>query len=256
LTQLTQDDLDNLPPQPSQPPRAITKNARRRSWAEPRVRNWWFMSLAIFLIALAFVGARVYASLSDRALIKHGVRVEADILDVEGNTLKKLYTPEENLRFHLSWRMPDGRVHTVNERLKAQRGAIGPGKKVPLYVDPKNPSRWTDRTEISWAEDTLMGMLLLPIILLLLSISLFNRYQTLQAWKNGPSIHASVVEIKQSATAPLSRVLRMVLANYHDQRIFTTLIPTRLARYQPGDIVWVIIPSTTPRWAILAELYE
>ena len=62
--------------------------------------------------------------------------------------------------------------------------------------------------------------------------------------------HASVVEIKQSATAPRSRILRMVLANYHDQRIFTTLIPTRLAHFQPGDLVWVIIPSTTPRWAI------
>jgi len=28
------------------------------------------------------------------------------------------------------------------------------------------------------------------------------------------------------------------------------------SRFQPGDVVWVIIPSTTPRWAILAELYE
>jgi hypothetical protein len=214
------------------------------------------MAIAIFLIALWFVAARLYASLSDRWLIKHGVRVEADILDVAGNPLKKLYEPELNLPFHMSWRMPDGKIHTVNERLKAQRQALGPGKKVPLYVDPNDPSHWTDRVEISWAEDTLIGMLLLPIILLLLAIGLFNRYQIIQAWKNGHSIHASVVEIKQSATAPRSRILRMVLGHYHDQRIFTTLIPARRARYQPGDVVWVIIPSTTPRWAILAELYE
>lgn len=253
---MNDDATDNLPPPPPQPPRAISKNARRRSWAEPRVRNWWLMSLATFLIALWFVGMQVYASQSDRSLIHHGVRVEADVLDVAGNPLKKQYTRDENLPFHMTWRMPDGRVHTVNERLKAQREALGPGKKIPLYVDPNNLDHWTDRTEISWSEDTLIGIMLLPIILLLLAIAIFNRLQTLKAWKNGPSIHASVVEIKQSATAPLSRILRMVLANYHDQRIFTTLIPTRRAHFQPGDLVWVIIPSTTPRWAILAELYE
>jgi len=237
-------------------PRAITPNARRRSWAEPRVRNWWLMAIAIFGVALWLVGVRVYGSQSDRWLINHGVRVEADILDVDGNTLKKQYSPEENLPFHLSWRMPDGKIHAVNERLKAQRTALGPGKKVPLYVDPNNPNHWTDRVEISWAEDTLVGMLLFPTILLMLGIAFFNRRNVLQAWKNGHAIHASIVEVKQSATAPLSRVLRLVLANYHDQRIFTTLIPTKRAHYQAGDIVWVIIPSTTPRWAILAELYE
>ncbi len=252
---MNDDDANNLPPPPSAP-RAITANARRRSWAEPRVRTWWLLAIVVFLISLWFVGMRVYASQADRWLIHHGVRVEADIIDVEGNTLKKLYEPELNLPFHMTWRMPDGKVHTVNERLKAQRQAIGPGKKVPLYVDPNNPNHWTDRVEISWAEDTLVGMLFLPIVLLLLAISIFNRFQTLAAWKNGPAMHATVVEIKQSATAPKSRILRMVLGHYHDQRIFTTLIPTRRARYQAGDVVWVVIPSTTPRWAILAELYE
>jgi len=249
-------DTDNLPPPPPTAPRPITANARRRSWAEPRVRTWWLMSAATFVVALWFVGVQVYESQSDRWLINHGVRVEADILDVDGNTLKKLYTREENLHFHLSWRMPDGKIHTVNERLKAQRQATGPGKKVPLYVDPGNPDHWTDRVEISWAEDTLVGMLFLPIVLLLLAIAIFNRWQTLAAWKNGPAMHATVVEVKQSATAPKSRILRMVLGHYHDQRIFTTLIPTRRARYSSGDVVWVVIPSTTPRWAILAELYE
>jgi hypothetical protein len=253
---LTETSTDNFLPPPPQPPRAITKNARRRSWAEPRVRNWVLMAVVIFLIALWFVGLRIYASWSDRWLIKHGVRVEADIIDVDGNTLKKLYEPELNLPFHMSFRMPDGRFHMVNERLKAQRQAIGPGKKVPLYVDPNNLNHWTDRVEISWLEDSLVGILLLPTFFLLLGVALFNRMKILQAWENGHAIHASVVEIKQSATAPMSRVLRMVLGHYHDQRIFTTLIPTRLARYQPGDVVWVIIPSTTPRWAILAELYE
>ena len=252
---MNDDDANNLPPPPSAP-RAITANARRRSWAEPRVRTWWLLAIVVFLVSLWFVGMRVYASQADRWLINHGVRVEADIIDVEENTLKKLYEPELNLRFHMTWRMPDGKVHTVNERLKAQRQAIGPGKKVPLYVDPNNPNHWTDRVEISWAEDTLVGMLFLPIVLLLLAISIFNRFQTLAAWKNGPAIHATVVEIKQSATAPKSRILRMVLGHYHDQRISTTLIPTKRARYQAGDVVWVIIPSTTPRWAILAELYE
>jgi len=164
------------------------------------------------------------------------VRVEADIIDVDGNPLHKLYEPDLNLPFRMTWRMPDGKVQTVFERLKAQRQALGPGKKVPLYVDPRDPNHWTDRTEISWTEDTLVGMLLLPTILLMLAIALFNRYQILKAWQNGHPMHASIVEIKTSATAPKSRVLRMVLGHYHDQRIFTTLIP-------PSELV--INPETS-----------
>jgi hypothetical protein len=246
----------NIASPPPPPPRAISKNARRRSWAEPRVRSWWMMAAVLFLIALWFVGVRVYASSKDYWLIKHGVRVEADVIDVAGNPLKKIYEPELNLPFHMTWRMPDGKTHTVNERLKAQRQALGPGIKVPLYVDPGNPDHWTDRLEISWMEDTLIGLLLLPTVVLLVGIAVFNRFKILQAWQNGHAIQASIVEVKQAASAPRSRVVRMVLRNYHDQRIFTTLAPTPRANYQQGDVVWVIIPSTTPRWAILAELYE
>jgi hypothetical protein len=214
------------------------------------------MAITLIIISLFFIVGRVWRSFKDLSLMRSGVRVEADIIDVQGNPLAKIYEPELRYHFHLKFKLPDGKVCEVNEPLKDQRKALGPGMKIPLYVDPKNPNRWTDRTDISWIEDTMVGIMLLPMILLLLVISIVNRFAVLKAWKNGHAIHATVVEIKQSATAPFSRLLQMVLSNYHDQRIFTTLIPTRLAHYQPGDIVWVIIPSTVPRWAILAELYE
>jgi hypothetical protein len=250
-------DTDNLPPPPPKPPRALTKKALRRSWAEPRVRTWLVLALAMLVIALIFTVGRAARSAKDYSLMKHGVRVEAYIVDAQGgNTLKKLYDPDQRAPFHMTFNLPDGTFHEINEPLKDQRKAVGPGMKIPLYVDPKDPSKWTDRVEVSWLEDTMIGLLLLPTILLFLAIAIFNRYGVLSAWKNGPAMHASVVEIKPSPSAPMSRTLNMVLGHYHDQRIFTTLIPTRLARFQPGDVVWVIIPSTTPRWAILAELYE
>lgn len=215
------------------------------------------MAVVMFLIAIGFTGMRVVRSLRDYSLMKSGARVQADIIDAQGgNTLKKLYDPDQRVAFHMTYRLPDGSFHEINEPLKDQRKAVGPGMKIPLYVDPKDPSRWTDRVEISWLEDTMVALLLLPTILLFLAISIFNRLGVLRAWKDGHAMHASVVEVKQSASAPRSRILRMVLGHYHDQRIFSTLIPARLDRYQPGDVVWVIIPSTTPRWAILAELYE
>jgi uncharacterized protein DUF3592 len=252
LTDISDHNLAAPPP----PPRPITKSARRRSWAEPNVRSWLLMAALLFIIGLWWVGVRVYASWKDYSLIKNGIRVDAEILDVMGNPLHKQYSPDLNYRFHMTWRMPDGKTLTVDEPLKAQRAALGPGMKVPLYVDPKNPNHWTDRQEISWSEDTLVGICLLPIMLLLIGFAIFNRFKILQAWKNGHAIHGTIVEVKQSAAAPRSRVVRMVLSNYHDQRIFTTLVPTSRANYQQGDVVWLIIPNTTPRWAILAELYE
>jgi hypothetical protein len=214
------------------------------------------MAATLALIALLFVVTRVWPSLRDYSLMKNGVRVEADIIDVAGNTLQKIYEPELRYPFRLRFKLPDGRTHEVYEPLKDQRKTLGPGMKIPLYVDPKNPNRWTDRTDISWTENTLVGIILLPFILLLLAISIFNRRGVLKTWQTGPALTATVVETRQSPSAPLSRLLRMVLADSNDQRILTTLIPSREANLQPGEVVWVIAPSTRPSWAMLAKLYE
>ena len=68
-------DADNLSPPPAAP-RPITKNARRRSWAEPRVRTWWLLAIVVFLVSLWFVGMRVYASQADHMAMHRGRQVD------------------------------------------------------------------------------------------------------------------------------------------------------------------------------------
>src|SRR5438034_3028074 len=63
-------DTDNLPPPPPKPPRALTKKALRRSWAEPRVRTWLVLALAMLVIALIFTVGRAARSAKDYSLIK------------------------------------------------------------------------------------------------------------------------------------------------------------------------------------------
>src|SRR5215212_7946224 len=125
---VTEEESEHLPPSPPTPPRAITKGALRRSWAEPRVRNSWLIASAMFLIALFFAGSRLATSFRDYSLIKNGTRVEASIIDAEGgNRLKKLYPPESRTPFHMSYRLPDGTLREITEPLKDQRKAVGPG---------------------------------------------------------------------------------------------------------------------------------
>src|SRR3954471_7858394 len=119
---MTEEQSEHLPPSPPAPPRAITRSPLRRSWAEPRVRNWWLIASAMLLVAIFFAGSRLATSMRDYSLFKNRNHVEATIIDAEGdNTLKKLYPPESLTTFHMSYRLPDGTYREITEPLKDQR---------------------------------------------------------------------------------------------------------------------------------------
>jgi hypothetical protein len=69
-------------------------------------------------------------------------------------------------------------------------------------------------------------------------------------------MEAVVMETRQAPTAPLSRVVFFTLADSRDRRLFKVLVPTKIARYQPGDPFWIIAPPGRADQAIMAALYE
>lgn len=219
------------------------------------MRLWWLTGLVLAVIAAWLTVGRLLSSAQDRALAQSGRAVEAEILQADhlrivGQTLG----PEANATFTMRYEL-DGRTHEVQGKLKQQRGPLGPGETVTLYVDPQDPSRFTDRTEVSLADDLFVLMLIAPVVVLLVVVALWKRAAALRAWREGEAMAAVVVETKQAASAPMSRLVRYTLRDVKDNRVYSTFVPTRVGVLNPGDVFWVVAAHGNAGRAVVAALY-
>jgi hypothetical protein len=246
-------DISSLPPSP---PRPLNAKARRQSWSEARVRIWWLLGLALFIIAAVFVGAQIKQSAENRNLLRVGVRVNAQIIEANGQTLRKLYPPEQNVIFKFKFKLPDGREHTISDRLKDQRYATGPGQDLPVVVDPSNPDRWTDRVETSWLSDLLVGMALGPIIAACIGIGLMKRRGILKTYREGDALVGVVHSVSTVAFSPGAQSIRFFLRDSDDQRVYSTIPPRSAGPFQEGDEFWLIVPRGAPNASIILRAYE
>ena len=95
--------------------------------------------------------------------------------------------------------------------------------------------------------------LLLPVVALLVIVAFVRRAAVLRVWRNEPSAEAVVVDVKNSAIAPRSRILRLTLKG--DTRVFTTLYPLRAGVPAVGESIWVVAPPAKPNKGVVANLY-
>ena len=240
---------------PPAPPRAVTARGRRRSWGEPGVRTWWLTGLVLAVIAGSLTAGRLMGSAEDRDLARRGRKVEAKIvragdMKLPGRVIGPEFDATFTLRFDLG-----GTSHDVQGKLKQQRGLLGPGMTLPLLVDPNDPSNFTDRLEISWQDDLFVLLLVGPVVALLLGVAIVRRVLALRTWRDGEAMAAVVVETKQAAAAPLSRLVRYTLRDAKDNRVFSTFVPTRVGVLETGDVFWVVAANGNPGRAVVAALY-
>lgn len=243
----------SLSEMPGPAPRTVTARGRRRSWGEPGVRLWWLTALVLAVIAGSLTVGRLRGSAQDRELVRQGRKVDAKIryadhLNVVGQTIG----PEANATFTMEFEL-DGKRHEVVGKLKQQRELLGPGMVVTLYVDPNDPSRFTDRTEVAWRDDLFVLLLIAPVVALMLLVAIIRRAMALRTWRQGEAMAAVVVETRQAAAAPMSRLVRYTLRDVKDNRVFSTFIPTRAGMLQPGEEFWVVGGRGS---AVVAALYS
>lgn len=253
MTQTNPSAILSVRPPPA--PRELTARVRRRSWVEPRVRTWWLAAAGLLLIAGYFVARELAKSAQDRSLVRNGTRVQAEVVEGSGVGRKDVsFPPDLRAVFKLRYQLPGREPVEIVSQLKDQRTTVVTGKTIPLYVDPADPARWTDRLEISLLNDLLVGIILSPVVLVLLGIGLASRYAVLRTWRTGVSFAAVVVEMRQTASAPLSRLVRFTPGG-GDNRVLSTLMPARLGSLNAGDTIWLVAPERQPGRALVAAAY-
>lgn len=240
---------------PAPAPRAVDRQASRRSWMEPTVRFWWLAFIAVLLITIWVAINNYRAWRYQRALIVDGVRVQATVAEVDGVSRVLRVPPDTPLT--LTFEM-NGEEHRVQGVLVGRTEYITTRQQVPIRVDPHNPQRWTYATEVpSLRRELAMAQLLLPIVLALGVVVWMRRRRILSLWKTGQPVAVIVASSEQTALAPFSRYVRGALRDSNDKRLVGAYVPQAKADPQRGDVLWFIVDDPgAPRRAIYAGAFS
>jgi hypothetical protein len=242
-------------PQIAPPPRSLTSIAKRRSWAELPVRVWLVLTITVAIVTVYFTIMRVHEAMQDRWLILHGLDVNAKFTIVSGDSFPKRRPRNESMPATIQYSV-NGVPYTLDISLESKPfGFAMVGTDFPIKVDPDDPTRWTEETvPRPWVQELTAVGLLVPILLLLGIMTLWRRMGMLKVWRSGSLIPGEVVELRHTAIAPRSRIVRFTLRD--GPRVWGTLVPTSAGVPARGETIWLISLPGRPGRSILAKLYQ
>jgi hypothetical protein len=250
---MTDPSTPTLPP----PPRPVSRRASRRSWNERPVRVWLLSLLVVAGATGYFLVERVGRAKYERDLIFNGTRVNATIAAFEGSSYDRTFARERGPQVTLRY-TPAGATQpvTFDDRLTPGiPGTLRVGGTLEIRVDPDDPNRWTDRTEPRpWSAELTVVYGLAPLLVVLSFLVLVARVRVLSAYRHGQETSGTVIDAKHSSIAPMSRVVRFVLNDSDDKRVYSTLCPAG-AVPAPGEPIGLIVPPKNPGRALVKELY-
>ena len=143
----------------------------------------------------------------------------------------------------------------VEGRLKDQQKPVTTGQKMLIRVSREDPTRWTDRERVDWGRVLLLPGFVTLAGLPLLGAAAWSRRRVLRVWREGEAMEGTVIEVRQAAANPLSRVVRYVLTGQTSSRVYSAVVPNRVGVPQPGESIWLVAEPTRPQGAIAAAAY-
>ncbi len=212
--------VQEIPTPPSPVPRALTSEAKRAIFLEPRVRRWWYMAILTSLMFGGFCGQRLWARHVETDLIQHGLTVNAKIVYAENKQNNQPISSSDKANLLIDF--PTG-PEEMNEVYLTNHGMTGiagvTGGTIVLHVDPHDHSRWTDRDEPTPLLDSmLVGLLALPTVPLLIGLGIVQLQNVRKIWQNGSPALAVVHSRKQSTLAPMSYAIRCSMKDLRHAR--------------------------------------
>lgn len=241
--------------------RPITRKALRRSWREPAVRSLWMTALAVLGVFGWVLCDQLIIARSGHFRLDHWTRIDAAKLEKIGDTTRANYrvTPDmlASRPVKISYRDAAGASHELEGTLEAQKNALSPGQSIPILVDPKNPSHWTDRvTPVPLIEELMAPLLLLPLPFIFGLAAFWQQKRIIHLWRTGILREGIVVRRRNSATAPQSSIVLCTIQPNRESRLVSVSIPRSVVRFEPGDPIKLVTPSGDSTRAIASILYE
>lgn len=243
------------PPPPTSVPRAITPLVARRLWIEPGVRFWWLSAAVLLVIAGAGAFEQFFTWKEENRLIKQGVTVSAEVIEAGGLSMRDKKTEPDSpvvLKFTFG-----NHEYQVHGHLAGRRETIITGRPVDIRIDPGNPNIWTYRAEPTPLLAAMLGSLLVfPLVVIGLCVAWWRWSRLKRLWKFGPAQIAIVIQARQSALAPLSKLVRCTPRGVGDKRLYNVFVPRSVRSINHGDLLWLISSPDDARSLAAAVWFE
>jgi hypothetical protein len=242
-------------------PRPVTRAVNRRSWRELRVQAWWKSAVVVGLITAVVTAGYIREAAKRHRLLATGIMLDGILNRVEGVSAREnpnwKVMRDHSVPVEVGVVLPDGRLATLEGTLPAAQGFLAVNGKIKVRVEPDDISNWGESVQLlQWWEVVAVPLLfMVPVVLIALAIAEVQRRRVIAVWRNGIRAEGVVVDVKQIAMAPRSRLVRFTLVDGPDRRIITSLYPPGSTPPAPGDALNLIYPIDRPQHAIVADLY-
>ena len=239
--------------------RELAPKASRRIWIEPGVRNWWIIAIAVVVVMLVLLADQIRTSRTGRYRLDNWMLVSGKIERIKDSsrpTYRVLPSELPTLPAKLSYMGKDGLTHNLDGFLEGQKVAVSPGMSIPILIDPAEPTHWTDRVQFDPLEIYMAPLLLCPFPIVLIGIALWQRKKYIDLWKTGVSTMGRIVNLKNSAVAPLSYTAKCAVELSRTTPVVTVTVPRDLGKLAVNDHLPLIVSLKNSRTAIVPSLYE
>jgi hypothetical protein len=226
------------------------------------VRVLWLSALAVGIVAGWQLAEQLIETRATLYRIGHWKRIDDAKIKQIGDSTRETYrvTVEElpSKPVKVTYVDAHGEAHELSGRLTAQPEAVHPTKKIPILIDPLDPQKWTDQVATRpLVEQMLIPLILFPSALVLALGAIWQRWRMLALWRDGEAREGRIVDLRHSAVAPRSNVLRCTIEGARDKRLLSVVVPRRTPRMEPGDHLVLLIPAAgESNRAIAAMAYE
>ena len=218
------------------------------------------MVVAVFVLlgTIYFACIQTAEWFADKKLVESGVPVVARVDQIEGiSVVGKAFDRSTGPWTRVTFTLPGEAAPkpSMPLQLEPTKGTIRVGDSLPIRVDPRDINRLTERTVPRSLARELSGVFILgPLFLFAAGLVLWRRRRVLTVYRDGEIVEATIVDVKATALAPRSKLVRYALEA--DARVRSLLIPADRIPAGHGQTLSVIALTKIPNCGLAADVYS
>ena len=228
------------------------------------VRSILLVALGVLVVILAVGIRQAYLGIGDRMLFRNGVLVDAWVDNIDGRNRHVDRSTQQRLK--LSFVLPgETERRTIEGFSTPMPGVLNrydpnepdlENSVIPIRIDPKDLSNWTERAEpLPWIKALAVPLILTPPALLLLGVAAMRRRTFTSIYRDGKPLTGKVTRIERSALVPGQRVVKLVIAG-GEGRVVSVTMPDSLAPTDAGVSVALLAHGADSTRAIAVDAYR